>query len=73
MSRTQRRLAQKPWITLDFYKLITTKIKLYRALIRCKFGNEQEHKDTTKKRNKANHHLEISKKILSISVSWMWK
>ena len=44
VSRTQRRLAQTPWITSDLYKLIKTKKKLYRALIRCKFGNEQEHK-----------------------------
>jgi len=44
MSRTQRRLAQKPWIISDLYKLIKTKNKLYRALIRCKFGNEQEYK-----------------------------
>ena len=42
MSRSQRRLAQKPWITSDLYKLIKTKNKLYRALIRCKFGNEQK-------------------------------
>jgi len=44
MSRTQRRLAQKPWIASDLYKLIKTKNKLYRAQIRCKFCNEQEHK-----------------------------
>ena len=31
MSRTQRRLAQKPWITSDLYKLVKTKNKLYRA------------------------------------------
>ena len=28
VSRTQRRLAQKPWITSDLYKLIKTKNKL---------------------------------------------
>ena len=43
MSGTQRRLAQKPWMTSDLYKLIKTKNK-FRALIRCIFGNEQEHK-----------------------------
>jgi len=62
MSRTQRRLAQKRWITSNLYKLIKTKNKLYRALIRCKLGNEQEHKRYKKIRNKANHQLEISKR-----------
>jgi len=59
MSRTQRRLAQKPWITQDLYKVIKTKNKLPRALIHCKFGNEQEHKRYKKIRNKVNHQLEI--------------
>jgi len=62
MPRTQRRLAQKPWITSDLYKLIKTKNKLYRDLIRCKFGNEQEHKRYKKVRNKVNYQLEISKR-----------
>jgi len=44
MSKSQSRLAQTPWITSDLYKLIKTKNKLYRALIRGKFGNEQEYK-----------------------------
>ena len=61
MSRTQR-LAQKPGITSDLYKLIKTKNMLYRALIRCKFGNEQEHKRYEKIWNKVNHQLEISKR-----------
>ena len=43
MSRTQRRLAQKPWITSDLYKLIKTKNKLYRALVCWKF-DKQEYK-----------------------------
>ena len=34
----------------------------YRALIRCKFGNEQEHKRYKKIRNKVNHQLKISKR-----------
>jgi len=44
MSRTQRRLAQKHWITSGLYKLIETKNKLYRALVCCKFGNKQVYK-----------------------------
>jgi len=60
MSRTQRRLAQKPWVTSDLYKLIKTKNKLYRALVRCKF-DKQEYKRYKKMRNKVNHQLEISK------------
>jgi len=44
MSRTQRRLNQKPWITSNLYKLIKTKNKLYRALVRCKFDDKQEYK-----------------------------
>ena len=35
---------------------------MYRALIRCKFGNEQEHKRYKKIRNEVNHKLEISKR-----------
>jgi len=41
MSRTQRRLAKKTWITSDLYKLIKTKNKLYRALVRFESGNKQ--------------------------------
>ena len=44
MSRTQRRLAQKPWITSDLYKLVKTKNNLHRALVRCKFDDKQEYK-----------------------------
>ena len=44
MSRTERKLAQKPWITSDLYKLIKSKNKLYRALVRCKFDDKQEYK-----------------------------
>ena len=62
MSRTQRRLAQKPWITSDLYKLIKTKNKLYRALVRCKFDDKQEYKRYKKMGNKVNHQLEISKR-----------
>jgi len=62
MSRTQRRLAQKPWITSDLYKLTKTKNKLYRAPVRCKFDDKQEYKRYKKMRNKVNHQLEISKR-----------
>jgi len=48
MSRTQRRLAQKPWITSDLYKLIKTTNKLYRALVRCNFDDKQEYKSYKK-------------------------
>jgi len=48
MSGTQRRLAQKPWIKSDLYKLIKTKNKLYRALIRYKFGMSKHITDTKK-------------------------
>jgi len=69
MSITQRRLAQKLWITSDLYKLIKTKNTWYGALVRCKFDDKEEYKRYKKMRNKVNHQLEISKKILSISVS----
>ena len=62
MSRTQRKLAQKPWITSDLYKLIKTKNKLYRALVRCKFDDKQDYKRYKKMMNKVNHQLEISKR-----------
>ena len=51
-----------PWITSDLYKLIKTKNKLYRALVRCKFDDKQEYKRYKKMRNKVNHQLEISKR-----------
>ena len=44
ISRTQRKLAQKPWIIPDLYKLIKTKNKLCRALVRCKFDDKHEYK-----------------------------
>ena len=62
MSRTQRRLNQKPWITSNLYKLIKTKNKLYRALVRCKFDDKQDYKRYKKMMNKVNHKLEISKR-----------
>ena len=62
MHRTQIRLAQKLWITTEFYKLIKTKNELYRALVRCKFDDKQEYKRYKKMRNKVNHQLEIRKR-----------
>jgi len=67
--KAQRRLAQKPWITSDLYKLIKTKNKLYRALVRCKFDDKQKHKRYKQMRNKVNHQLEISKRKYYQSVS----
>jgi len=73
MSKSQSRLAQTPWITSDLYKLIKTKNKLYRALIRGKFGNEQEYKRYKKWGKGKSPTRNQEKKVLSISVSWMWK
>jgi len=54
LSRSKKKLSQKPWITTGLYKSIKNKNKMYRILVRSSFSNTRAHDHYKKYRNKLN-------------------
>ena len=61
LSRSKKKLSQKPWITTGLYKSIKNENKMYRTLVRTRFSNTRAHNHYKKYRNKLNHIMEMSK------------
>jgi len=62
LSRSKKKLSQKPWITTGLYKSIKNENKMYRTLVRTRFSNTRAHNHYKKYRNKLNHIMEMSKR-----------
>jgi len=62
LSRSKKKLSQKPWITTVLYKSIKNKSKMRRTLVRTRFSNTRSHNHYKKYRNKLNHIMEMSKR-----------
>jgi len=62
LSRSKKKLSQKPWITTVLYKSIKNKNKMRRTLVRTRFSNTRSHNHYKKYRNKLNHIMEMSKR-----------
>jgi len=62
LSRSKKKLSQKPWIATGLYKSIKNKNKMYKTLVRTRFSNTRAHNHYKKYRNKLNHIMEMSKR-----------
>ena len=69
ISRSKKKLPQKPSITTDLYKAIKIKNKMYRTLVRTRLPNTKAHNHCKKYRNKFRNIMEMSKRNYYQSLS----
>ena len=62
LTKSKKRLANKPWITTGLFRSTKTKNNFYRALVRSRLKNQNAHEKYKKYRNKVTHLLEESKR-----------